>query len=587
MPNQAHDPPPSDTIADTPHPGEGLSGRPPLDLGGFLDSLDLDRLGYRGRERIRLCDLHSTGGLGEVWRAWDDLLEREVALKRLKLGMAEQELHRARFFREAKITGRLDHPGVVPIYDFTTSEDGRHCFYTMRFIRGRTLREVLQAFHRGHVANGRMTVGGELLQLLGYFLSVCNTVAFAHSRRIIHRDLKGDNVIVGEFGEVLVLDWGLAKDLSETDAPQDASPPIGLHLGARDDETTPGHPFGTPSYMSPEQALGEVTRIDERTDVYGLAAILYEILAGRPPFGGDDIEAVVHDVISCPPIPPSAEVAGVPAELEAVCLRGLAKLPSERPESAAALASEVRTWISDLTARKRTREERERFFDLSSDLMAVVSDRDRLEQINAAWNDLLGMPRSEIIERGLLAWIHPDDLNAAMNALARAWDRSEDQALDLRVCRPDGTCRWIEWKVRPIPFEHALYWVGRDVTDRKRAEVQLEAQLQAAPDATCVVDERGTILRANRAMARMFERDAGELVGSGIEILLPHAVRAGHAEHVRRYFAAPKVRAMGSGLALNAARRSGEEFPVEISLSPVELDGETRVIASIRQRSAR
>ena len=167
------------------------------------------------RERITLRGLHSSGGIGEVWRAYDEVLGREVALKRLRADKADSAANRSRFFREARLTGQLDHPGVVPVYDYTTTEDGKHCFYTMRFLRGRTLLEVIDEFHAQRREQGLPLVSSRFLELLGYFTSVCNTVAFAHSRGVIHRDLKGDNVIVGDYGEVVVLDWGLAKQLQE------------------------------------------------------------------------------------------------------------------------------------------------------------------------------------------------------------------------------------------------------------------------------------------------------------------------------------------------------------------------------------
>ena len=247
-------------------------------------------------DRLRLRTMHSSGGIGEVWLAHDELLQRDVALKRLKSEQSGSARHRNRFFREARITGQLDHPGIVPVYDYATTEDGSQCYYTMRFVQGRTLRQVIRAFHAERRASDFPFVGGDLLELLAYFTRVCNTMAFAHSRGVIHRDIKGDNIIIGDFGEVIMLDWGLAKelDVEETFEVGDSEPEQDPH------QTMHGELLGTPAYMAPEQALGQLDALDRRTDIYGLCAVLYEILTGRPPFMGDDVQEVIKAAIDDP-----------------------------------------------------------------------------------------------------------------------------------------------------------------------------------------------------------------------------------------------------------------------------------------------
>src|SRR5262249_8873678 len=190
----------------------------------------------------------------------------------------------ARFLEEARITGQLEHPGIVPIYELASSPADRTPFYTMRFIRGRTLTEAARAYHEARAAGRAGPL--ELRELLTAFVGVCNAVAYAHARGVIHRDLKGRNVVLGDFGEVLVLDWGLAKVVGG-DAPDAAAGPVSVPPSGDRGATQVGQIVGTPSYMSPEQAEGRVDRLDARTDVFGLGAILYEILTGRPPFAGD------------------------------------------------------------------------------------------------------------------------------------------------------------------------------------------------------------------------------------------------------------------------------------------------------------
>lgn len=166
-------------------------------------------------ERITRCGLHSTGGIGHVWLAHDTLLDRDVALKELKLDQSKSVINRDRFFREAQITAQLTHPGTVPVYDFF--DDGERSYYTMKFMKGLTFGEVIADFHQWRRQNAITDVSSRLVQLLTQFVSVCHTIAYAHSRRVIHRDLKSENVLVGDFGEVVVLDWGLAKRLDEND----------------------------------------------------------------------------------------------------------------------------------------------------------------------------------------------------------------------------------------------------------------------------------------------------------------------------------------------------------------------------------
>ncbi|NVB37685.1 PAS domain S-box protein [Pseudenhygromyxa sp. WMMC2535] len=542
--------------------------------------------GFSVRERLELRDLHSMGGIGEVWRAYDQIIGREVALKRLRPDRAGHEASRARFFREAKITGQLEHPGIVPVYDYSASPDGSHCFYTMRFLRGRTLREVVIDFHASRIRNGHAMVGGDLLALLGAFVSVCNTIAFAHTRRIIHRDLKGDNVILGDFGEVVVLDWGLAKQLGsghEDERPR-ASKRFDDH---RAGETVDGERLGTPSYMAPEQARGDLSCVDERTDVYGLAAILYEILTGLPPFPGESAAAVMAAVIEHPPQPPRRHVSDIPAPLEAACMRGLSKDPSARQRGAAELGAQVQGWINALAERTRSEQERERFFDLSLDLLALVDRRGRLVQSNAAWETILGSNEQARSGAALLDFVAEDDHTMVELALAAVWSGTSHQGFEIRMYDESGKRRWIDWYARSLPDQQVLYLVGRDVSERKESEQEFQGLVESAPDPSCVIDERGNIVLVNGGLERMFGYSREELLGEGVEILVPEHLRARHHEHVTRYATAPAVRPMGSGLDLQGQHKDGTIFRVEISLSPVRTDGRTLIACSLRDVDAR
>jgi tetratricopeptide (TPR) repeat protein/tRNA A-37 threonylcarbamoyl transferase component Bud32 len=294
------------------------------------------------RERYTLTRLHAQGGLGQVWLALDGDLNRSVALKELRPERGADPTLAARFLEEAQVTGQLEHPGIVPVYELARrSSDGRP-FYTMRFIRGRTLAEAARDYHRKREAGQAAPL--DQVALLNAFVGVCNAVAYAHSRGVIHRDLKPQNVVLGDFGEVIVLDWGLAKLVGR---PEEAAAFSSVSLDAVDGHaaTMPGQVLGTPSYMSPEQAEGAA--VNHSSDVYGLGAILYEILTGQPPFEGSETRELLRRVVVEAPARPRDGVPGTPRALEAVCLKALAKKPADRYVSAAELADEVRRFLAD------------------------------------------------------------------------------------------------------------------------------------------------------------------------------------------------------------------------------------------------
>jgi eukaryotic-like serine/threonine-protein kinase len=296
------------------------------------------------RHRYTLARLHARGGIGQVWVARDEDLGREVALKELRPEKADSPAARARFIEEAKVTGQLEHPGIVPIYELVRRAEDQRVLYTMRLVRGRTLADAARSYHRRRRAGEAGPL--ELRELLGAFVAVCNAVAYAHSRAVLHRDLKPQNVVLGDFGEVIVLDWGLAKVRGEAGADTDLSPVALVPEEARV-QTVQGQVLGTPAYMAPEQAEGRLERVGQWSDIYGLGAVLYELLTGGPPFEGGSTEELLRRVVHESPVPPRQRVASVPRALEAVCLKALARRPEDRYRSAGELAREVQHWLAD------------------------------------------------------------------------------------------------------------------------------------------------------------------------------------------------------------------------------------------------
>jgi serine/threonine-protein kinase len=293
------------------------------------------------RDRYTLNCLHATGGIGRVWLAHDDRLNRDVALKELRPDRAGHPALAARFLKEARITGQLEHPGIVPVYEIGRHHDNEPPFYTMRFVRGRTLATAVTAYHRRRAEGVAEPM--ELRHLLAAFVGVCNTVAYAHSRGVLHRDLKPANVVLGDFAEVVVLDWGLARLVDQVESNPD-QPPIEAD-GAG--ETRQGQVMGTPGYMPPEQAEGRLDQVGPASDVYGLGAILYTILTGQAPFTAGETKTLLDQVVHNEPARPRSVVASVPAALEAVCLKALAKQPAARYASAKELADEVQRFLAD------------------------------------------------------------------------------------------------------------------------------------------------------------------------------------------------------------------------------------------------
>jgi eukaryotic-like serine/threonine-protein kinase len=299
------------------------------------------------QSRYSLTRMHAKGGLGRVWLARDGNLRREVALKEiLPESAADPETWR-RFLKEAQVTGQLEHPNIVPVYELARRNEDDQPFYVMRFVRGQSLLDALRDFHRDRA--GKPPERLALQGLLSAFLKVCDAVAYAHSRGVIHRDLKPENIVLGGFGEVIVLDWGLAKLVDDPEDPGECETRSADRVSVSDEahtEKTHGQ-MGTPCYMAPEQVELKQDLIDDRTDVYALGGILFETLTGHPPAEGTTT-AEVFDRITSGRIPLARQLEpGVPRGLEAICAKALAKDRAGRYKSVKNLADDVRRWVAD------------------------------------------------------------------------------------------------------------------------------------------------------------------------------------------------------------------------------------------------
>jgi serine/threonine protein kinase len=299
-------------------------------------------------QRFRVLRPHARGGLGAVFVALDTELHREVALKQILESHADDPVSRQRFVVEAEITGGLEHPGIVPVYGLGTYDDGRP-FYAMRFIRGDSLKEAVERFHGNEDLkhdDGRRSL--ELRKLLRRFMDVCNAVDYAHSRGVVHRDIKPGNIIVGRHGETLVVDWGLAKARGRSDSTASSTErPLVPRSASGSAETLPGSALGTPAYMSPEQACGNLDELGPRSDVYSLGATLYCLLTGRVPFEGDDVGELLRHVQRGEFARPRQLDLAIDPALEAVCLKAMAVEPGARYASCRALSDDIEQWMAD------------------------------------------------------------------------------------------------------------------------------------------------------------------------------------------------------------------------------------------------
>ena len=295
--------------------------------------------------RYRFEAFLARGGMGEVWRGFDTLLARRVALKVLTETGGTSGGLRGRFEDEARQVGQLEHPSIVPVYDLGELPDGRP-FFVMKLVHGQTLEELLAT---------RATPAEDLSHWIGVFEEVCATVAFAHARDLVHRDLKPSNVMLGEFGEVLVMDWGIAKVLAARSRaarlpPTPVAPPASV-VGAATEgggaRTLPGQAKGTPAFMAPEQTRGEPDRVSKAMDVFGLGGILCVILTGQPPYTGlpqaqaGDVSEALARLDGC----------GADAELVGLAKACLAPAPEARPADAADVAARVRQYRDAVAAR--------------------------------------------------------------------------------------------------------------------------------------------------------------------------------------------------------------------------------------------
>jgi len=532
---------------------------------------------------------YAAGGMGTILLAQDETLGRTVVLKVLLEKHQKNRELSDRFRREASITAQLQHPGIPPVYSAGTLSDMRP-FFSMRLVQGQTLAQLLCE---------SVDYLKDRPRFLTIFEQVCQTVAFAHARGVIHRDLKPENIVVGDYGSVFVMDWGIARFLKtagQRGANVDVPPPFSLDTqdtialtGRTGDSamaeegtsiTIAGDLLGTPQYMSPEQARGDSDQ-DERTDVFSLGVILFEILTGRPlrpvtTIQRESLEvfAAAHHLTTLTRL----DAARADAPMVSLVKRCLQLDRDHRPRNASEVAAEVTSYL--LHVLRRPERDLARFFELSLDLFCLAGLDGFFKQINQNFNRVLGYSTEELLARPFIDLVHPDDLEQTRLQVVKLSQGLPVVRFENRYRDRSGNYKWFEWTAKSVPEEGIIFATAREITERKHLEQRLEAIVESSPVAMVMTDRAGRIVQLNREAEKLFGFQRDELAGQMVEMLIPERFRHGHVAHRERFLMTPSMRP-GSGRELWGLRKDGTEFPIELGLSPLETEQGLFVISLI------
>lgn len=413
-----------------------------FELKDVADDSDLDLL--QTNSRYAIIEEIGRGGAGIVYRARDLNLNRLVAIKVLHSSFVKHDDIFRRFTNESRIMGHLQHPNIANVYECGLTENGRP-FHIMRLVEGNTLGKIISDVRSSNSNNG---------PLLSYLARVCDAMAYTHSQKILHLDLKPENVMVGAFGEVHIMDWGLAVSMDE----------VPVQLARADDfqELGAKRINGTLHYMAPEQAMGAA--VDERTDVFCLGGIIYNILTGQKLYYGDDRAEVWN-------LARAADLSEVHDNLDQclgnIALARLAKQclqaePENRLENASVVATEVsRLCASNL---ELAEQDMTQFFELSLDLFCICGFDGFFRRINGNFSRVLGYTKEELLSHPFLEFVIEEDKEETMQVMGRLLDGEPVVRFRNHYRNTQGVLVEFEWTAKSIVDENLIFAVARNVT---------------------------------------------------------------------------------------------------------------------------
>ena len=423
--------------------------------------------------KFRLEEELAQGGMGIIFRAVDLELNREVAVKLLLNRHSGKPQLRQQFTNEVRITSRLQHPGIIPIYQMGETEDARP-FFAMKLVTGKSFSALLAA---------RANPDENLPRMLKVFEQICQTLSYTHARGVIHLDIKPENVMVGEFGEVQLMDWGLARTFIDLCPATESSRSVSAgnsqtaqlttQLIPQDDlrqESPSGVVWGTPAYMSPEQARGQ--NMDVRSDVFGLGGILFEILTGSPPYQGTSLVDVCFKAAGAE-LDHALETLArthVDDTLKRLTVSCLSGNPFKRPRDAGVVAREITLYLE--TQLRRAESDLERFFDLSLDLFCIAGLDGFFRRVNSNFPRVLGYTEKELISRPFLDFVHPEDREGTINVMSALKIGKPVVQFKNRYLAANGTWRCFEWTAKSIPDEGIIFAVARDMSSQQSEQLQ-------------------------------------------------------------------------------------------------------------------
>jgi PAS domain S-box-containing protein len=421
--------------------------------------------------RYRVEGEVTRGGMGTIFKAYDADLGRDVAIKVLREKHRDNAELLQRFLEEARIAAQLQHPGIVPIYEVGQLADKRP-YFAMKLVKGETLERLLAK---------RREPSQDLPHFLKVFELVCQTITYAHTWGVIHRDLKPENIMVGAFGEVMVMDWGIAKILNESggiDVSNAARGPAGPENFGIDpgdgggpestsvDDTLQGAVLGTVAYMAPEQATGQINRMDERTDVFSLGGMLCVILTGQPPYPGKK-STQVYQRARCADLTDAfrrLDTCSADRQLVALAKHCLQPKPDDRPRHAGEVLRDLTAYLDAVF--KQPERDLVRFFDLSLDLFCIAGLDGYFHRVNSNFTRVLGYTDKELASRPFIEFVHPEDRDKTTAEMTKLSQGLPVVHFQNRYRDVQGNYRCFDWTAKSIPDEGIVFAVARDVTDQ-------------------------------------------------------------------------------------------------------------------------